>query len=237
MAASSAWVPRSASRPAGCTRVALSAPSGGATVSGITTVSATASDNIGVVGVQFRLDGAALGAEDLTAPYSLSWNTLGSNDLVFGVTKVVVGPMAMTAGAAGFAGGPPRGSPLFGGDAFDVRRPLVSGGLLRGAAGQFVVVVRSGMPGSHAPGRRRLGGRRFFHGRRLGRVALLLGGGRLFDRGPLSGRGGGLLGGGSGLFGGGRLFDRGPLSGRGGLVGGSGLLDGNGLVGSGRGLK
>jgi chitodextrinase len=45
------------------------------TVLGTITVSATASDNVGVAGVQFLLDGASLGAEDLTSPYSLSWNT------------------------------------------------------------------------------------------------------------------------------------------------------------------
>ncbi|MBN1674620.1 MAG: hypothetical protein JXR37_26470, partial [Kiritimatiellae bacterium] len=55
--------------------VALSAPAGGATVSNTVTVSATASDNVGVVGVQFRLDGANLGAEDTSAPYSIAWNT------------------------------------------------------------------------------------------------------------------------------------------------------------------
>jgi glucose/arabinose dehydrogenase/PKD repeat protein len=38
-------------------------------------VSANASDNTGVAGVQFLLDGASLGAEDTTAPYSIAWNT------------------------------------------------------------------------------------------------------------------------------------------------------------------
>src|SRR5205823_5637928 len=55
--------------------VSLTAPSSGTTVSGSVTVSASASDNVGVVGVQFKLDGANLGAEDTTAPYSVSWNT------------------------------------------------------------------------------------------------------------------------------------------------------------------
>ncbi len=56
--------------------VAVSAPAPGATVSGTATpVSATASDDVGVVGVQFTLDGANLGAEDTSAPYSVSWNT------------------------------------------------------------------------------------------------------------------------------------------------------------------
>ncbi len=56
--------------------VSLSAPATGSTVSGSSVaVSATAADNVGVVGVQFKLDGANFGAEDTTAPYSLTWNT------------------------------------------------------------------------------------------------------------------------------------------------------------------
>jgi hypothetical protein len=55
--------------------VSLTSPAAGATVSGTITVTATASDNVGVAGVQFLLDGAALGAEDTTSPYSVSWNT------------------------------------------------------------------------------------------------------------------------------------------------------------------
>ncbi|MBN1675949.1 MAG: DUF4082 domain-containing protein [Kiritimatiellae bacterium] len=58
--------------------VSLTAPADGATVSNTVTVSATASDNVGVVGVQFRLDGANLGAEDTSAPYSIAWNTFGA---------------------------------------------------------------------------------------------------------------------------------------------------------------
>ncbi|PYR81119.1 MAG: hypothetical protein DMF87_06450 [Acidobacteria bacterium] len=55
--------------------VALSAPAGGSTVSSTIAVSATASDDVGVAGVQFLLDGDALGAEDTTPPYSTNWNT------------------------------------------------------------------------------------------------------------------------------------------------------------------
>jgi predicted secreted protein len=58
----------------------LSAPSNNATVSGNTTISATASDNIGVAGVQFKLDGANLGAEDTTSPFSISWNTSAASN-------------------------------------------------------------------------------------------------------------------------------------------------------------
>ena len=56
--------------------VSITAPTTGATVSGATVaVAATAADNVGVVGVQFKLDGANLGAEDTTAPYSITWNS------------------------------------------------------------------------------------------------------------------------------------------------------------------
>ncbi|HWK11624.1 MAG TPA: N,N-dimethylformamidase beta subunit family domain-containing protein, partial [Vicinamibacterales bacterium] len=53
----------------------ITAPVNGATVSGVVTVSANASDNIGVAGVQFTVDGANIGAEDTAAPYSVSWDT------------------------------------------------------------------------------------------------------------------------------------------------------------------
>jgi hypothetical protein len=53
--------------------VSMTAPAEGATVSGTVTVSATASDNIGVAGVQFLLNGTPVGAEDTTAPYSIGW--------------------------------------------------------------------------------------------------------------------------------------------------------------------
>ena len=55
--------------------VSLTAPAASSTVSSIVTLSANASDNVGVVGVQFKVDGANVGAEDTTAPYSISWNS------------------------------------------------------------------------------------------------------------------------------------------------------------------
>jgi chitodextrinase len=55
--------------------VSMTAPAAGSTVSGTVTVGASASDDIGVVGVQFLLDGVNLGAEDTSAPYSLPWDT------------------------------------------------------------------------------------------------------------------------------------------------------------------
>ncbi len=55
--------------------VSITAPSAGTTVSGVTTVSANASDNAAVVGVQFKVDGVNIGVEDTTAPYSIDWNS------------------------------------------------------------------------------------------------------------------------------------------------------------------
>src|SRR5207245_2089280 len=55
--------------------VSMTAPAAGSTVAGTVTVSASATDNVGVVGVQFKLDGVNLGAEVLAAPYAISWAT------------------------------------------------------------------------------------------------------------------------------------------------------------------
>jgi hypothetical protein len=60
--------------------VSLTSPAGGAVVSGTITVSATATDNVAVAGVQFLLDGASLGAERTTAPFQVTWNTALSTD-------------------------------------------------------------------------------------------------------------------------------------------------------------
>ena len=56
--------------------VSLTGLANGATVSGAVPLSANASDNIGVVGVQFYVDGTAVGGDDTSAPYSASWNTV-----------------------------------------------------------------------------------------------------------------------------------------------------------------
>ena len=53
----------------------ITAPTGGAQVSGIVNVTADADDDVGVVGVQFFVDGVATGTEDATAPYGVAWDT------------------------------------------------------------------------------------------------------------------------------------------------------------------
>jgi regulation of enolase protein 1 (concanavalin A-like superfamily) len=82
--------------------VAISAPTSGATVGGTTVLSATANDNVGVAGVQFKLDGANLGAEIPTAPYNASWNT----------TSIPNGTHALTAVASDAAGNTSTSAPI-----------------------------------------------------------------------------------------------------------------------------
>jgi hypothetical protein len=57
----------------------ITAPANGATVSGTTSVTASASDNVGVAKVEFYLDGA-IQSTDTASPYSWSWNTTASSN-------------------------------------------------------------------------------------------------------------------------------------------------------------
>ena len=69
--------------------VSLTAPANNTTVSGNSvSVTATAADAVGVTGVQFRLDGANLGAEDTTAPYSVTWNSTTATNASHQLTAV-----------------------------------------------------------------------------------------------------------------------------------------------------
>ena len=70
--------------------VSITAPASASTVTGTSvTVSANAADNIGVAGVQFKLDGVNLGSEDTTSPYSI----------IFDSTPMTNGPHVLTATA------------------------------------------------------------------------------------------------------------------------------------------
>jgi hypothetical protein len=60
--------------------VSMTAPAAGATLAGQTTLAANASDPVAVAGVQFLLDGAPLGAEVTSAPYTLVWDTTTTSD-------------------------------------------------------------------------------------------------------------------------------------------------------------
>jgi len=55
--------------------VSITEPEDNKTVKSTVAVSADASDNVGVAGVQFVLDGDELGVEDTSAPFSINWDT------------------------------------------------------------------------------------------------------------------------------------------------------------------
>jgi hypothetical protein len=80
--------------------VSITAPSG--TISGVVSVTATATDaGSGVAGVQFKVDGVNIGAEDTTAPYSTSWDTSGATNSTHTITAVardVAGNVATSSG-------------------------------------------------------------------------------------------------------------------------------------------
>ncbi|HVV67334.1 MAG TPA: Ig-like domain-containing protein [Candidatus Saccharimonadales bacterium] len=68
--------------------VSITAPAKSASVSGSVTVSANANDDTGVAGVQFKLDGANLGSEDTTSPYSTTWDTTQATNGTHTLTAV-----------------------------------------------------------------------------------------------------------------------------------------------------
>jgi hypothetical protein len=82
--------------------VSLTSPASGTNVVGSVAVSATASDAVGIAGVQFRLDGVNLGAEVTTSPYSIPWDT----------TTAVDGSHSLTAIARNTAGLTTTSSPV-----------------------------------------------------------------------------------------------------------------------------
>ena len=82
--------------------VAMTAPTTGSTVTGTLSVSANASDNVGVAGVRFFLDGVDITSEDTTAPYGVSWAT----------TTATNGTHTLTARARDAAGNATTSSPV-----------------------------------------------------------------------------------------------------------------------------
>jgi hypothetical protein len=68
--------------------VSITSPASGASVSGVITIAADASDDIGVAGVEFRVDGVTIDGEDATAPYAVSWDTRGIGNGEHTVTAI-----------------------------------------------------------------------------------------------------------------------------------------------------
>ncbi len=59
--------------------VSITNPAAGATLSGTVTVTANATDNLGVTKVEFKVDGVSIGV-DTTAPYEASWDTTTASE-------------------------------------------------------------------------------------------------------------------------------------------------------------
>src|SRR5688572_12352238 len=90
--------------PISTASVSITSPAAGAWVKGTTTVTA-APNGVGgltLVGVQFKIDGVNLGAEDTTAPFSIPWNTAQSSN----------GPHTLTAVARDLLGGLSTSAPV-----------------------------------------------------------------------------------------------------------------------------
>ena len=68
--------------------VAITAPANNATVTNTVTLTATATDNVAVAGVQFKVDGVNVGAEDITSPYTISWDSRTVTNAAHTVTAV-----------------------------------------------------------------------------------------------------------------------------------------------------
>src|SRR5439155_7487808 len=73
----------------------------GTTVTSTVGVSGSATDNVGVAGVQFKLDGANLGAEVTTPPYAATWNTTPTANGGHVLTAVARDAAGNTATSAG----------------------------------------------------------------------------------------------------------------------------------------
>jgi hypothetical protein len=122
----------------------VTAPAAGVLLSGSVTLTASASDNVAVARVEFYRDSTLLGSDD-TAPYSVTWDTLGTANASYTLTSKAFDPtgnatisagVSVTVSNAG-AGGPlvnggfeGSSSPwaLFGQAAHFANAPLPHGG-------------------------------------------------------------------------------------------------------------
>ena len=108
--------------------VSVTAPASGATVSSTVSVSAGASDDVGVAGVQFKLGAANLGSEDTSAPYSISWDTTTVSNGSYSITAVARDTAGQTTTSTAItvtvsnSSGPPLGLGLVAAYGFDAGR-------------------------------------------------------------------------------------------------------------------
>jgi hypothetical protein len=78
--------------------VSFNAPTSGATLSGTLTLSANATDNVGIAKVQYQLDGINLGNPITSGPiYSMSWNTTAFANGAHSLTAIATDTVGLTA--------------------------------------------------------------------------------------------------------------------------------------------
>lgn len=90
--------------------VRITSPTGGSVVSATVMITATASDNVGVVGVQFMIDGVDTGTEDVTEPFTTSIDTLALANRAYKLTaraRDAVGFMTTSAAVTVTVNNPP----------------------------------------------------------------------------------------------------------------------------------
>jgi lysophospholipase L1-like esterase len=80
--------------------VAVTLPAAGATVSGMMTLAANASDNVAVAGVTFSVGGVPAGPEDTSAPYQSSFDTRTLANGSYSVTAVARDTSGLTTTSA-----------------------------------------------------------------------------------------------------------------------------------------
>ena len=106
--------------------IALTAPAASSTVTSTVAVSGIATDNVGVAGVQFRLDGVNLGAEVATPPYTVTWNTTTAPDGIHVLTAVARDAAGNRATSAGVTVTVANGAAVTGGGATGSTAPVIS---------------------------------------------------------------------------------------------------------------
>jgi peptidoglycan hydrolase-like protein with peptidoglycan-binding domain len=91
--------------------VSFTAPSSGATVSGSSlTLTATASDNVAVANVQFKVDGSNISSAITSSPYTITWNSTGVSDgshTLYAVAKDTSGNFATSSISISVRNNPP----------------------------------------------------------------------------------------------------------------------------------
>jgi hypothetical protein len=126
--------------------ISLTAPGNGAVVTGIASLQATATDDIGVIGVQFRIDGVDAGAEDRSPPYAIDYDTTALANGTHTFTAVARDAAGNSATATGITvtvsnAAPPAAGPVSkpagifsssgAGNSAIYRNPQVRGALIR----------------------------------------------------------------------------------------------------------